>query len=144
MIGYSFGWNYRYVWKPDRRTFFFFFCKNTFLIKMRQYLNKMRKFLKVMASNYSLSRQLTDSMAKTFPVEAGQLTQSLYFRWFWVVIMCYLVKFQWLVAFTILHFHWLFNCPSWPARLRAPANRTAFNSKISLFQARRWWWKVVQ
>ena len=45
--------------------------------------------------------------------------------------MCYLVEFQWLVAFTILHFHWLFNCPSWPARLRAPANPTAFNSKIS-------------
>ena len=62
------------------QNFFFFFCKNTFLIKMRQYLNKMRKFLKVIESNYSLSRQLTDSMAKTFPVEAGQLTQSLYFR----------------------------------------------------------------
>ena len=49
---------------------------------MRQYLNKMREFLKVMGLNYSLSRQLTDSMGKTFPVEAGQLTQSLFFHLF--------------------------------------------------------------
>ena len=34
---------------------FFFFTKIHFFIKMRQYLNKMRKFVKVMASNYSLS-----------------------------------------------------------------------------------------
>jgi len=105
---------------------------------MRQSLNKMREFLKVIALNYSLSRQLTDSMAKTFPAEAGQLTQSLYFHWFWMVIMCYLVKFQWLVAFTIHHFHWLFNCPSWPVRLRAPANLTAFNSKISNGNRTEW------
>ena len=45
-----------------------------FIIKMRQYLNRMREFLKVMELNYSLSRQLTDSKAKTFAVEAGQLT----------------------------------------------------------------------
>ena len=41
---------------------------------MRQYLNRMREFLKVMELNYSLSRQLTDCKAKTFAVEAGQLT----------------------------------------------------------------------
>ena len=34
-----------------------------------------------------------------FPVEAGQLTWSLFFHWFWLVIMCYVVKFHWLVAF---------------------------------------------
>ena len=45
-----------------------------FIIKMRQYLNRMREFLKVMELNYSLSRQLTDCKAKTFAVEAGQLT----------------------------------------------------------------------
>ena len=45
-----------------------------FIIKMRQYLNRMREFLKVMELNYSLSRQLTDFKAKTFAVEAGQLT----------------------------------------------------------------------
>ena len=58
------------------------FLKKTyiFLIKMRQYLNRMREFLKVMELNYSLSRQLTDSKAKTFAVEAGQLTKSLFFH----------------------------------------------------------------
>ena len=49
--------------------------------------------------------------------------------------MCYLVK---LVTFTILDFHWLVNCPSWPVRLRAPANRTAFNSKISNGNRTEW------
>ena len=41
---------------------------------MREYLNRMRGALKVIELNYSLSRQLTDSKAKTFAVEAGQLT----------------------------------------------------------------------
>ena len=50
-----------------------------FIIKMRQYLNRMREFLKVMELNYSLSRQLTDSKAKTFAVEAGQLTLVIIF-----------------------------------------------------------------
>ena len=52
----------------------FFKKKYIFLIEMRQYLNRMREFLKVMELNYSLSPQLTDSKAKTFAVEAGQLT----------------------------------------------------------------------
>ena len=55
------------------------FKKIHFLIKMRQYLNRMRKFLKVMELNYSLSRQLTDCKAKTFAVEAGQLTLVIIF-----------------------------------------------------------------
>ena len=56
------------------------FKNNTFfLIKMRQYLNRMREFLKAMELNYSLSRQLTDSKAKTFAVEAGQLTLVIIF-----------------------------------------------------------------
>ena len=46
---------------------------------MRQYLNRMREFLKAMELNYSLSRQLTDSKAKTFAVEAGQLTLVIIF-----------------------------------------------------------------
>ena len=41
---------------------------------MRQYLNRMREVLNVIELNYSLSRQLTDSKAKTFVVEAEQLT----------------------------------------------------------------------
>ena len=41
---------------------------------MSQYLNRMQEFLKVIELNYSLSRQLTHSKAKTFAVEAGQLT----------------------------------------------------------------------
>ena len=60
--------------KPDRMMNFFLKKKYIFLIEMRQYLNRMREFLKVMELNYSLSRQLTDSKAKTFAVEAGQLT----------------------------------------------------------------------
>ena len=46
---------------------------------MRQYLNRMREFLKAMELNYSLSRQLTDCKAKTFAVEAGQLTLVIIF-----------------------------------------------------------------
>ena len=47
------------MWKPDRMKIFF--QKSIFLIKIhvRQYLNKMREFLKVMELKYSLSRQLT-------------------------------------------------------------------------------------
>ena len=41
---------------------------------MREYLNRMREALKVIELNYSSSRQLTDSKAKTFAVEAGHLT----------------------------------------------------------------------
>ena len=42
-----------------------FFQKSIFLIKIhvRQYLNKMGEFLKVMELKYSFSRQLTDSKA---------------------------------------------------------------------------------
>ena len=48
------------MWKPYRMMIFF--QKSIFLIKIhvRQYLNKMGEFLKVMAFKYSLSRQLTD------------------------------------------------------------------------------------
>ena len=35
----------------------------------------------------------------SFPIEAGQLTWSQFSHWFWLVIMCYVVKFHWLVAF---------------------------------------------
>ena len=41
---------------------------------MREYFNRMREALKVIELNYSLSRRLTDSKAKTFAVEAGHLT----------------------------------------------------------------------
>ena len=58
---------------------------------MRQYLNRMREFLKVMELNYSLSRQLTDSKAKTFAVEAGQLTLVIIF---WLSLIGYLVLFD--------------------------------------------------
>ena len=46
------------MWKPDRKKIFF--QKSIFLIKIhvRQYLNKMGEFLKVMELKYSLSRQL--------------------------------------------------------------------------------------
>ena len=40
----------------------------------------MREFLKAMELNYMLSRQLTDSKAKTFAVEAKQPTQSFFFH----------------------------------------------------------------
>ena len=37
----------------------------------------------------------------SFPVEAGQLgTWSQFFHRFWLVSMCYVVKFNWLVAFS--------------------------------------------
>ena len=44
------------MWKPDRMMIFFF-QKSIFLIKIhvRQYLNKMGEFLKVMELKYSLS-----------------------------------------------------------------------------------------
>ena len=46
------------------------FSKSIFLIKIhvRQYLNKMGEFLKVMELKYSLSRQLTDCKANIMKV----------------------------------------------------------------------------
>ena len=76
----------------------------------------------------------------SFPVEAGQLTWSLLFCWFWLVIMCYVVKVNFIGQWhLLLDFHWLFNGPiMWPVRLQAPGNWTgqigqfwSYNSKIS-------------
>ena len=69
------------------------------------------------------------------PVEAGQLTWSLFFHSFWLVIMCYVVIFHWLMAFATWFplVLWLSDFVS----LQAPSNRTgqielfwSYNSKI--------------
>ena len=59
MTGFNFGCGSPTAWWS-------FFQKSIFLIKIhvRQYLNEMGEFLKVMELKYSLSRQHTDSKAK--------------------------------------------------------------------------------